>query len=41
MAMRILPDVNVWIALLDEAHVHNRKALALLKQPRLRIATCP
>ncbi len=41
MPLRILPDVNIWIALLDEAHVHNHKALALMKRPRLRVATCP
>ena len=39
MPVRLLPDVNVWIALLDEAHVHNRKALALMKRPGLRVAT--
>ena len=39
--VRILPDVNVWVALLDESHIHNRKALALMKRPGLRIATCP
>ena len=41
MPLRILPNVNVCIALLDEAQVHKRKALALMKRPRLRIATCP
>ena len=41
MPARILPDVNVWVALMDEAHVHNRKALALMKRPALRIASCP
>ena len=41
MPGRVLPDVNVWAALLDEAHVHNSKALALMKRPGLRIATCP
>ena len=39
--MRVLPDVNVWIALLDESHVHNGKAQDLMRRPRLRIATCP
>lgn len=38
---RILPDVNVWVALLDEAHVHNVKALVLMRRRGLRIATCP
>lgn len=41
MPARILLDVNVWVALLDEAHVHNRRALALMKRPGLRIASCP
>ena len=41
MPDRVLLDVNLWIALLDEAHVHNRKARALMKRPGLRIATCP
>lgn len=41
MPLRVLLDVNVWVALLDEAHVHNRKAVALMKRPGLRIATCP
>ena len=40
-SVRILPDVNLWVALLDEAHVHNSKAQALMKRSRLRIATCP
>ena len=34
-------DVNVWIALLDEAHVFHDQALAFILQKRLRIATCP
>ncbi|MBK6593276.1 MAG: PIN domain-containing protein [Burkholderiales bacterium] len=38
---RLLLDVNVWIALLDDAHVHNQAALALFQKPRLKIATCP
>ena len=41
MSARLLLDVNLWVALLDEAHVHNRKALALIKRPGLRIASCP
>lgn len=41
ISVRILLDVNVWAALLDEAHVHNRKAITLMKRPWLRIATCP
>jgi uncharacterized protein len=39
--MRLLLDVNVWIALFDDAHVHSRAANALLNQPSLKIATCP
>ena len=38
---RLLLDVNVWIALLDDAHVHNREALQLFQKPHLKIATCP
>ncbi len=38
---RLLLDVNVWIALLDDAHAHNPQALALFQTPQLRIATCP
>ena len=34
-------DVNVWIALLDDAHVHNAEALAFFQTPGLAIATCP
>lgn len=41
MPGRVLLDVNVWVALLDEAHVHNSKALALMRRSGLRIATCP
>lgn len=39
--MRKLLDVNVWIALFDDAHVHSSVANALLMQPGLKIATCP
>jgi uncharacterized protein len=38
---RLLLDVNIWIALLDDAHVHNTAALALFALPGLKIATCP
>lgn len=38
---RLLLDVNVWIALLDDAHVHNSAAMALFTLAGLRIATCP
>ena len=39
--MRHLLDVNVWIALLDEAHVHHAHALAFMERRRVKIATCP
>ena len=32
--------MNVWVALLDNAHIHNEQALALFSQPKLQIATC-
>ncbi len=38
--MRYLLDVNVWVALLDEAHVHHAQALALARRSKLQIATC-
>jgi uncharacterized protein len=41
LPVRLLLDVNVWVALLDDAHVHNAQALALFQTPGLRIATCP
>jgi len=34
-------DVNVWIALLDEAHVHHQPVLTFIAQPHLKVATCP
>lgn len=39
--MRHLLDVNVWIALLDEAHVHHSVALQFVERRALKIATCP
>ena len=39
--MRHLLDVNVWVALLDEAHVHHAQALAFAQKRKIRIATCP
>lgn len=39
--MRLLLDVNVWIALFDEAHVFASQAAALLDTPGIQIATCP
>ncbi len=38
--MRHLLDVNAWVALLDEAHVHHAQALAFAQRRRVRIATC-
>lgn len=38
--MRHLLDVNVWVALLDEAHVFHRQALTFFEQPKLKIASC-
>ena len=38
--MRLLLDVNVLVALLDEAHVHHAIAQNLIAQPKLKIATC-
>ena len=39
--MRWLLDVNVWIALFDDAHVFSAQANALIERPRIKIATCP
>ena len=33
--------MNVWIALLDEAHVHHALALAFMERRKVKIATCP
>ena len=38
--MRLLLDVNVLVALLDEAHIHHAIAQALVDEPDLKIATC-
>lgn len=38
--MRLLLDVNVLVALMDEAHVHHAIAQNLVAQPQLKIATC-
>jgi uncharacterized protein len=37
---RYLLDVNVLVALLDEAHIHHAVAQNLIAQPNLKIATC-
>lgn len=39
--MRYLADVNVWVALLDEAHVFHAQALAFFSRRKLEISTCP
>ena len=39
--MRHLLDVNVWVALLDEAHVFHAQALAFIQRRKLKVATCP
>ncbi len=39
--MRHLLDVNVWVALLDEAHVFHAQALAFFRRRKVQIATCP
>jgi uncharacterized protein len=38
--MRYLLDVNVLVALLDEAHVHHAVTQNLIAHPKLKIATC-
>jgi uncharacterized protein len=39
--LRYLLDVNVWVALLDEAHVHHAQAVAFIERRKVQIATCP
>ena len=39
--VRSLLDVNVWIALLDDAHQFSAEANAFIESPEARIATCP
>lgn len=38
---RCLLDVNVWVALFDDAHVASARANAFIELPGIRIATCP
>jgi hypothetical protein len=40
-ALRALLDVNIWIALLDDAHQFSARANAFIAQRGTRIATCP
>jgi hypothetical protein len=39
--MRALLDVNVWIALFDDAHQFSERANAFVDSPGVQIATCP
>lgn len=39
--MRALLDVNVWVALFDDAHQFSEQANAFIETPGLKIATCP
>jgi len=39
--MRLLLDVNIWIALFDDAHVFSAQANAVIAKARVKIATCP
>ena len=38
---RLLLDVNVWVALFDDAHIASARANALIETPGIKIATCP
>jgi uncharacterized protein len=38
---RMLLDVNLWVALFDDAHEFSAEANALIERPRAKIATCP
>lgn len=39
--MRALLDVNVWVALFDDAHLFSAQANAFIASTGLKIATCP
>jgi toxin-antitoxin system PIN domain toxin len=39
--MRALLDVNVWIALFDDAHQFSERANRFISQSGVKIATCP
>jgi toxin-antitoxin system PIN domain toxin len=39
--MRTLLDVNVWVALFDDAHQFSAQANAFIATPGVQIATCP
>jgi uncharacterized protein len=38
--MRLLLDVNLLVALLDEGHMHHDIVQALIAKPKIKIATC-
>jgi hypothetical protein len=38
---RALLDVNVWVALFDDAHQFSQRANAFIEQADVQIATCP
>ena len=38
---RMLLDVNLWVALFDDAHVFSAEANQLIERPRAKFATCP
>lgn len=39
--MRLLLDVNLWVALFDDAHTHSALANAFVSKRGAKIATCP
>jgi uncharacterized protein len=38
---RMLLDVNLWVALFDDAHEFSAEANALIERPRAKFASCP
>jgi uncharacterized protein len=38
---RLLLDVNLWVALFDDAHEFSAEANQLVERPRAKFATCP
>ncbi len=38
---RLLLDVNLWVALFDDAHEFSVEANQLIERPRAKFATCP
>jgi uncharacterized protein len=40
-SMRYLLDVNLWVALFDDAHTHSARANAFIEKRGIKIATCP